>query len=308
MNEPLKQAPFPVNIIGGILRTLPIVSGPGNLANGKCLRRFATAREAVWMKTRWDDSLLCFLDDYIGRSVAYFGDLDPKLSWILSTVLRPGDDFIDVGANVGLLTTLGAKLVGKEGRVLAIEPQPRILDYLRATLEKNALTQVIVAPVGVSDVDDTLQMHIPKNNLGGASFCHELSNISGTVEVVVRKFSELLFEHEFTHPRLVKMDVEGWEAEVIRGALPIWKETPPPAIIFEFREAPDTLVRETKAGRLLSELGYQFYRLPRKLFKPCLLSVESEAMRDVAVSHDVFAVHCSTSPIELGFQSEQVVS
>lgn len=298
--------PTPVRLLGTLLRPLPLVSGPGNLANKPFFRRYTKAPDPVWLKTKWGHEILGVLDDYIGRSVAYFGDLDPKLSWILRTVLRPGDTFLDVGANIGLLTCLGAKLVGPTGHVLAIEPQPRMLDYLRATLQHNQLTNVSVAPVAVGQNDETLELHVPYDNFGSASLIDEPARIRESIEVPVRRFLNLLQEQNGLHPRLVKLDVEGWEAEVIQGALPHWQNTPPPAIIFEFREPSGTQVRDTSAGKLLADLDYTFFRMPKRPFTPRLLPAESS--HQVACSHDVFAIHASTSAQKLGFAPHHLLN
>src|SRR5262249_23160095 len=72
---------------------------------------------------------------------------------LLKILLEIGDTFIDVGANIGTLSLHGAKLVGKNGRVVAVEPQPRLAEALRMTKNRNKLDQldVIEAAAGESD-------------------------------------------------------------------------------------------------------------------------------------------------------------
>jgi hypothetical protein len=72
------------------------------------------------------------LDDYIGRTVLHFGDLDPKITWALGRIIRSGDQGLDIGANIGVLTLWMSKLVGAGGIVHALGPNP----VLRHTLHE----------------------------------------------------------------------------------------------------------------------------------------------------------------------------
>lgn len=287
-----------------VFRSLPFYSGCGNLSNKKQFKKLLRGSGPVWAQCRWGSWLKCYLDDYVGRSVYYFGDLDPKLSWILQTVLRPGDSFVDVGANIGLLTTLGSQLVGPEGRVLAVEPQPRVLRCLREALERNQYKNVTIAACGVAKEEGRLQLHVPAGNLGSASFSSLPAREVETFDVEVSTLSNLMEKHQLSQARLIKLDVEDWEAEVIAGALEIWRKNPPPAIIYEHREKEN--ISSSEAGQLLQELGYQFYRIPRKWLRPQL--IRSDKGFSPKVTHDVFAVHESTNCQELGFPAACVIN
>ncbi|MEM9080743.1 MAG: FkbM family methyltransferase [Verrucomicrobiota bacterium] len=303
---PKPTPPTHIRLLGSLCRLLPLMSGPGNIANHPRFRKLSKGlQQPVWVKTRWQAHLKCRLDDYVGRSVAFFGDLDPKLSWVMKTVLRPGDTFVDVGANIGLLTTLGAQLVGPQGKVLAIDPQPKILDDLREAITTNNLSQVTLAPVAVGEEETTLTLRVPVGNYGSASLRNQFERDFESYPVPVRIFRDLLLEHHCQTPRLVKLDVEGFEAEVIRGAGSLWQESPPPVVIFEFREPPSTRAENTDSGQLLANLGYTFFRLPRNLFKPQLVSEDRAA--NLKVSHDIVAIHRSTSSEKLGFKAQQVM-
>lgn len=286
-----------------IFRAFPISSGCGKIANKPLLKKLLPTSGPVWATTRDGSFLQCYLDDYVGRSIYYFGDLDPKLSWILKTTLRTGDEFIDVGANIGLLTILGSRLVGREGKVLAVEPQPKVITCLEEAIDKNECRNVTLARCGVGHHAGRLTLHIPKGNLGSATFA-DISGVETSAhEVPVKTLESLCREHQFMSPRLVKLDVEEWEAEVVAGAEEIWKITPPAAIIFEMRER--IRIPETEAGRRMVALGYRFYRIPRNWFRPKI--VRSDEGFSKEVTHDVFAVHESHSCLELGFSARDVV-
>lgn len=80
-------------------------------------------------------------DKGVGRNILFNGAYEPTETQLFELVLRPGMRFVDVGAHVGYYTTLGAKLVGSEGEVVAIEPAPANNALLRKNIEVNNLTQ-----------------------------------------------------------------------------------------------------------------------------------------------------------------------
>lgn len=265
---------------------LPLYSGVGKISNRPEMARILGAGGPIWTTTSWGAKIQCYRDDYVGRAVFFFGDLDPKLSWVMKKVLKPGDQFIDVGANIGLLTLLGSKLVGPSGKVLAIEPQPRAYSCLQNALVSNEVSNVSLGLYGVGSEPGDLRLHVPSGNMGGASFRHVPSNEADVVDVKVTTLSEAAKDSGCERARLVKLDVEGFEAEVIEGAKEVWAKTPPEVVIFEFRE--EGLVSETHLGDLMRELGYRFYRLPRKYFRPCLVK---DGDKGQPFSHDVIAIH-----------------
>ena len=84
--------------------------------------------------------LRCRLPDVIQTYVYLFGTWEPDLAAFMRRRLRPGDTFIDVGANIGYLSALGSRLVGPHGVVVAIEPAPFASAALQETVAMNDLT------------------------------------------------------------------------------------------------------------------------------------------------------------------------
>ncbi len=125
--------------------------------------------------------------------------------------LRPGDVVIDVGANIGLTTLAASRLVGDSGRVVAIEPHPRIFDYLAKNLRLNGVRNVVAHQAACGAEEGTLRLSDlradDQNHVGPAA---------GGVETPVRRLDDLVVGE----PRvtLVKIDVEGFEKFVLEGA------------------------------------------------------------------------------------------
>jgi Protein-L-isoaspartate(D-aspartate) O-methyltransferase (PCMT) len=102
-------------------------------------------------RTREGARLEVDASDLVGTYIAYFGVWEPNLTSWLEGRLRPGDVFVDVGANVGYFTVLASRLVGESGRVVAIEPSPLANSVLRRNVSDNGGENVRVENVAVWD-------------------------------------------------------------------------------------------------------------------------------------------------------------
>src|SRR6478609_5210120 len=85
--------------------------------------------------------------EVVTRSLLEVGYWDPSISGLMQRVLRPGMTFVDAGANIGWFSVLGSRLVGRQGRVFAVEPDQLNLQILRANLERHDCSNVTVLPI-----------------------------------------------------------------------------------------------------------------------------------------------------------------
>jgi FkbM family methyltransferase len=141
--------------------------------------------------------------------------------------LRPGDLFIDIGANVGTYTVLAAKVV--DARVIAIEPVPATFDRLRDNIQINRLHSVVRAEnVAVGAANSVLSMTADHDAMNHVAPDGETA---GTlIEVPVKRLDDLLGNET---PTMIKIDVEGYETEVIRGASNAFTNSNLKAVIVE---------------------------------------------------------------------------
>jgi predicted methyltransferase len=98
----------------------------------------------------------CSLQDMVARNVFFAGCTAAQEIAFVRGVLKPGMNFVDVGANWGLFTLVAARSVGSAGRVVALEPDPRVLAKLKANVRRNELSQVKVLAVAAADCDSNL--------------------------------------------------------------------------------------------------------------------------------------------------------
>jgi len=91
--------------------------------------------------------------DAVGGQILTNGTYEPHVTEAIRAALRPGQLFLDIGANVGYFTILAAKAVGPSGQVIALEPLARNVKLLLANARTNAADNVLILPFGASDSD-----------------------------------------------------------------------------------------------------------------------------------------------------------
>ena len=149
----------------------------------------------------------------------YYHELGVQL--VLGASVQPGDTFVDVGANAGMITLLAARLVGPEGRVVAFEPNPLAMARLRSSIAANNLLWVTPFEMGLSDAPGRLTLRVPS---GWDSTCGTFGHVApadGPIGIQEHKASvargdDILFEI-VSAPLAVKIDVEGFEQKVVNG-------------------------------------------------------------------------------------------
>jgi FkbM family methyltransferase len=124
--------------------------------------------------------------------------------------VQPGSVVFDIGANVGFYTLLASVLVGPSGKVFAFEPHPQNLEYLRAHLNLNAVSNVAVMEKAVSDRDGVAFF------AGSGSTGHLAAE--GTLRVETVSLDFIIRQRALPPPTYAKIDVEGAESLVLAGA------------------------------------------------------------------------------------------
>ncbi|MEM8558298.1 MAG: FkbM family methyltransferase [Bacteroidota bacterium] len=266
----------------------PLQTGCGKLARTRLCRwasqgdgiGAARLRNGMWLQVP--------LSDFVGRAVYYFGDLDPKVTWVLRRLLRPGDTVLDIGANLGLVSHYAAGLVGPRGQVHAFEPQPRLVALMEASMRANRLGNLRIHHLGLGEEAGDLDLFIPSHNYGAASFVVEAGATGERVRVPVVNASAYFERVGIGTVRLVKMDVEGFEPTVLRGAAAFFDRVGPHAVLLELNRAGHHGGND-EAVQILQGQGYVFYNLPRH----ALSNFVTRSGGGNGWSHDVLAVHRS---------------
>jgi FkbM family methyltransferase len=289
--------------LGSFLGTLP--SFPGRLRLIDWL-----AAVARWSGTSEQETLpwsgthfLVDLHDRIQRQM-WCGCYEPHVTQCLEAVLRPGDTFLDVGANIGYHSIFAARCVGEHGNVYAFEPDPSLFTQLERNLKQFPQAHSFPLAIWESDGPMTFARSPSASESGWGSLASVRDFEEGEhVQVETVSLDSWGSQVKLSALRAMKIDAEGSELAVFRGARRILAKLSP-ALILEFN---DVLLR--KAGGSAEELahevrsrGYRVYelfskqlrsrdRFPASSFAECLcLAEESTGQWLQALSKNGFQV------------------
>lgn len=215
--------------------------------------------------TVFDATFPVTTSDCIQRYLYLFGVWEPNFTAWMTGRLRPGDVFVDVGSNIGYFSVLASRLVGPTGRVVAIEASQQFHGELVANCDRNGCTNVRTVNMAVSDSTQELAFYLEDHkNLGGTSVIRPEGDVDPSFTVQAKPLPDVLTTEELTEARLIKIDVEGAEAAVVRGLLP-QLEKMRPDVEFVIEVAPERLreVGDDTADflALLTEHGFHTYEL-----------------------------------------------
>lgn len=140
---------------------------------------------------------------------------------IVNAICKANDVVIDVGANIGHWTLAAARVVGERGRVLAFEPVPRMAAALRKTVAANRLTQVKVFELALAEAAETRDFSVERENTGGSRLDRLSDDARRTfdhIAVTTARFDDIAEAEKVERVDIFKIDVEGFEYGVLRGA------------------------------------------------------------------------------------------
>jgi FkbM family methyltransferase len=215
----------------------------------------------------WGDTLRFLRHEQTGLGILRRGLFDLTVSETLFRLADPGELAVDVGGNVGHMTSVLSRRVGGGGVVLTFEPHPVIYEYLSANVERwvtrRDAPDIVLHRVALSNFDGSAELVMGPGfdwNQGSATL-GDLRDVGGRAEEVpVRRLDDVLGDR---YVGVLKVDVEGHEREVFEGAERALGERRIRDIVFEdFADAP------TAVARLLQGHGYDVFSLDHSLGGP----------------------------------------
>ncbi len=227
------------------------------------LRRRMTASDGI-IPLRLGDVTM-FLDLYDPRFLRVPSEF-AELQNLLPHFLRSGDTFIDIGANHGIFSVVASLIVGREGLVLSIEPQPRLEHLLRRSLAHGP-ARFEIYPFACGDRSCEVEFHIPWASSGSAGVFPRHSAIGRhrTIDVSMRRLDDIADARSLPGRIFIKLDVEGSERAVLLGAERLIVATAPTMLI-EINGAAMSAAGTSKAMLLqtLVHFGYDRFATPQQ--------------------------------------------
>lgn len=198
-------------------------------------------------------------DHFIGAGIAKQNLYEPHVTAEVRRRLRPGAVFVDVGANIGYFTLLAAALVGREGRVIAFEPNPDNVTMLTRSLAANEFVNVDIYPYAVAERAQSCVLQLTLTNSSGILIADASAPSRGVQHVSVEAVAVDDLLRGVRRADLVKMDIEGAEPRAVQGMQELIR-THRPTIITEFcPELLEKISRVTPTAYLdqLRAAGYE---------------------------------------------------
>ncbi|MGL4551463.1 MAG: FkbM family methyltransferase [Gemmataceae bacterium] len=168
-----------------------------------------------------------------GSAVGFvLGTHDMDVQYALGKLLRPGMTVYDIGANVGFTALIAARQVTDAGRVICFEPLASNADLIRRNADLNGFRHVQSRQEAVGGADGEAEFFLSASpTWGRLADAGAAPAQTGTTRVTVRSLDSVVAAESLPRPDLIKMDVEGAEAEALRGAVRLLAEARPLMII-----------------------------------------------------------------------------
>jgi FkbM family methyltransferase len=198
-------------------------------------------------------------DVYVGRSLQAYGEYNQIKLDLLLNLVGPGDVVVDVGAHVGAHTVALAQAVGKTGAVISVEPQRLLFQTMCGNAALNGLENVFALHAAVGEKLD--QIIVPTLNF-------EVENNYGAVELGMYTEGEAvpllpIDNLPLRNCRLIAIDVEGMELDVLRGGAKMIQKYRPMLYVANYRKEKSAAL----IGHLMG-LGYRLYWSIVPLYNP----------------------------------------
>lgn len=232
-------------------------------------------------------------DQGVERSLFETGTYERGTLYFMRRHLNSGDTFVDVGANIGLMSMVARKAVGASGRVWAFEANRNTFDILEKNLALNQYDEVLCFECGLGAKRETkLLFDNWSINRGAASTVVEGNNAKST-EISILTLDEVANQQEII-PSMIKIDVEGMEEEVLIGAERVIRNYRP-ILIVEFSTERANNSREKVFNKILSLTGYKFFKLKGSKERSSKL-VEIKTLKDIPIDDNVFCLPIEKIP------------
>lgn len=182
-------------------------------------------------------------------------DYEPEMRWFLSQ-MKPGQVFVDVGANVGIYSLHASRRLGDQGKVYAFEPTPQTHEILLENIRINRIANIECLPVALSNRNGHLSLI--EGDRPASNRVSDTVTTEGKEGLLTRSMTLDSFcgEHEVTKIDFLKADIEGGELSLFEGGRKSLARFRP-TILFESMHTGPSFPERT----ILKDLGYKLHCL-----------------------------------------------
>jgi FkbM family methyltransferase len=233
-------------------------------------------------------------DKGVERSIYYTGTYEKGALAIMKLLLREGNTFIDVGANIGLMSIYASKLVGPSGQVSAFEPNPETAEILEENIRLNRISNIKSHRYAVGKTPGKALIYDRWDSNRGSASLIKPGQDAESHEIEVCTLSDFFKKDIETAklPHLIKLDIEGFELEALEGALDLLNSKSPPMLMIECSENRENTFgdRTDPLYKFLTDLGH--YRIFKGRKEKSRLSklVEVNSLDELPAHDNIFCL------------------
>lgn len=201
--------------------------------------------------------------EYFMSGFCFLGETNPLETHTLKSLIKNGEVVVDVGAHIGWYTLVASQCVGRLGKVISFEPHPFCIDRLRNNVSLNNFTNVKIEQIALSDKNKKVSFWIG-DDMGGSLVKENTQRLTKgkvkRISVKAQTLDSYVVSQKIKRISLIKIDVEGAELKVLRGAKNILQKQSPYLIV----EVIEENLKAFAANRVMlfnfvREFGYKPY-------------------------------------------------
>lgn len=278
-----------MELFGQLLRGLPAFAGKQRLVRSVLKNQIASSKD-IEVKGKFGcNYLLPNIVENVGFDIFINGIYEPETVLFLNRLLPEKGILIDVGANIGSISIPLCKQRG-DIRVVAIEAAPWLYRYLERNVKESIVRNIELVNCAVYDQDETyISFFSPEDKFGKGSMAPVFTD--SAVRVKTRTIDSMVRERRISKVDVIKVDVEGFEDFVFRGASELLSGPGAPTIYFEFVDWAESRAGELAAGaaqNTLMEFGYRLFKVNGLRCEPLATALTSGASNIIATKKKEF--------------------
>lgn len=199
--------------------------------------------------------------EYSRKRFVYQKSETPEIMYMRHAV-KAGDTVLDIGANIGYWSTAMSAQVGANGRVLAFEPNPLTVRYLKQNLDINGCKNVTVYECGLSNCVEDGKLYLSETHSGDDRICDVPNTDRKSIGVSIRTLDSMRGDFDANRISFIKIDVQGLEVMVLEGAKNLLKGISPMILIEYSPLGAEAGIEQERLNSLIGSLGFTPYALP----------------------------------------------